>query len=56
MELKTINVDVQTHNLIRLIKRIGNGEIAIKIQNGTPVRVFKTTENIDLSKNDEIQK
>jgi hypothetical protein len=49
-----VSVDLQTHNLIKLMKRIGNGEIQIKIQNGIPVRAFKTTENIDLAKSEEI--
>lgn len=55
MALKMIEVDILTFNLIQLIKRIGNGTIEIKIQNGQPVRAFKTTENIDLSNKEEIK-
>lgn len=56
MALKMIEVDLQTFNLIQLIKRVGTGTIEIKVQNGRPVRVFKSTENIDLSNNEEIKK
>jgi len=51
-----VNIDKHEWNLLRLIKRIGNGELSIKVQNGIPLRVFKTTENIDLSNDNEIEK
>jgi hypothetical protein len=41
-------------NLIKLIRR--HGTIEIKIQNGIPIRAFKTTENIDLNNDAEVDK
>jgi hypothetical protein len=46
----------QMINLIKLIKQIEHGTIEIKIQNGIPLRAFKTTENIDLSNQDEVDR
>jgi hypothetical protein len=46
----------QIINLIRLMQRVESGTIEIKVQNGLPVRAFKTTENIDLSNHDEVDR
>jgi hypothetical protein len=43
-------------NLIKLIRRVEHGTIEIKIQNGIPIRAFKTTENIDLNNDAEVDK
>ncbi len=32
----------------RLCRKVMNGTIEVKVQDGLPVRAFRTTENIDL--------
>jgi hypothetical protein len=44
------------NNLGKIIRRIGNGTIEVKVQDSKPIRAYKITENIDLNNDDEVEK
>jgi hypothetical protein len=53
MDLKMVNLDQRFFGLIQIIKKVRNGVVEVKIQDGVPIRAYPKG-NIDLNSKEEV--